>query len=169
LASAGAHAALVNATLDFTLTTGGPTPSGDFVFDTATNQFTSFLVQWDGNTYDFASKANADSYYSFLPVTGQQWCGIGRTFRGVCVGTDAFFLSFDDASEMGVSIPAASDLSNGLAAGTYDVTCRSAAGAPVTCPASESNAPESTSPLLLGLGLLWLGLRGQARRGSAGR
>jgi len=165
--SPGAHAGTVNATLDFTLTHGGPTPSGDFVFDTAANLFTSFLVHWDGNTYDFASIANADDYYSFLPVSGQLWCAIGKVSLGFCGGNDTFFLSFDDESQMGASVPPATDVSD-EANGIYSVTCRSAAGAPITCPASSSTTPESTSLLMLGSGLLCLMLRGRARSNRHG-
>jgi len=159
----GAHAALVNATLDFTLTHGGPTPSGDFVFDTTTNLFTSFLVQWDGNTYDFASIANTDDYYSFLPVSGQLWCAIGKVSLGFCGGNDAFFLSFDAASQMSASVPPATDVSV-EANGTYSVTCRSAAGAPIPCPASTSTTPEPSSLLMLGIGVLCLMPRWHVRR-----
>ncbi len=46
-------------TIHFSLVGGGPLPtSGSFVYDSTTNQFLSFTVQWNGLTYDLTSSAN---------------------------------------------------------------------------------------------------------------
>jgi hypothetical protein len=153
IAAPDAHAdTLVNATLDFTLSHGGPTPSGSFVFDFTKDEFTSFLVNWDGNVYDFSSEDNADNYYSFLPISGQEWCAVGKSLNSFCGGNDALFLSFGTAFEMGASVPFATDKADSDEAnGTYSVTCRSVTGSPITCPAAPTPEPGYTAILLVGL------------------
>ncbi len=161
----GAHAdTFVDATLSFTVSHGGPAPTGSFIFDYTTNQFTSFMVSWDGSVYDFASEDNADSYYSYLPISDKAWCAIGKSLDSYCGGNDSLFLSFGPAYQMGASVPFATDMAGSDEAdGTYSVTCQGANG-PIPCPAERPAVPEPSGlPLALlatgSVGVLALGLR----------
>lgn len=63
---------VTDATLNFTATTGGPTPTGSWSFDDTTQRFVSFTVSWDGVVVDFLSLAQNPS----VPVaTNGTWCG----------------------------------------------------------------------------------------------
>lgn len=47
-----AHAdSYTDATFNFTVTNGSPSPTGSFVFDDTTGTYTSFVVNWDGATF----------------------------------------------------------------------------------------------------------------------
>jgi hypothetical protein len=51
-----AHAdSLTDGTINFTVTSGSPAPTGSFVFDNTTSTFTSFTVGWDGVIYNFGT------------------------------------------------------------------------------------------------------------------
>ena len=49
---------ITDGTLNFTVSTGKPTPTGSFVFDNTTSTFMSFVVSWNGELFDFTSAAN---------------------------------------------------------------------------------------------------------------
>lgn len=62
---------VTDATLSFTATTGGPTPTGSWSFDDTTQSFVSFTVSWDGGVTHFESLARNPS----VPVaTNGTWC-----------------------------------------------------------------------------------------------
>jgi hypothetical protein len=51
-------------TITFTTASGlAPTGMGTFTYDTTTDQFTSFMVTWDGKTFDMTDNANSPSYF----------------------------------------------------------------------------------------------------------
>jgi PEP-CTERM motif-containing protein len=56
-----ASATLITYEIDFEAASigSGPTPTGTFTWDTSTDMFTSFMVSWDGNTFNLLSEANA--------------------------------------------------------------------------------------------------------------
>jgi hypothetical protein len=70
-----AHAdSYTDATFNFTVTNGSPSPTGSFVFDDTTGTYTSFVVNWDGATFDFVASG-------FLPAgilgSSGTWCTAG--------------------------------------------------------------------------------------------
>jgi hypothetical protein len=67
-----AHAdSFTNYTINFTLSSGSPLPTtGSIVYDTTTNQFTSFNVVWDTITFNLTSSANSPTLSNiFVPPT----------------------------------------------------------------------------------------------------
>jgi len=53
------HAAPILYNINFTLTSGPIIPgSGSFTFDTATNLFTTFNIEWSGSNYDLLTEVN---------------------------------------------------------------------------------------------------------------
>lgn len=48
-----AHATIVNGTLNFTVDNGSPAPTGSYVFNTTTNNWNNFTVNWDGGCFQF--------------------------------------------------------------------------------------------------------------------
>lgn len=63
---------VTEATLTFTATSGGPTPTGSWIFDDTRQVFTSWTVSWDGIDFSFTSLARNPS----VPVATQgTWCG----------------------------------------------------------------------------------------------
>lgn len=67
-----AHAdSLTDGTLNFTVTSGSPTPTGSFVWDSTTSTWNSFTVNWDGAVYNFAPQfTNLTDF-----ATSGSWCG----------------------------------------------------------------------------------------------
>ena len=60
--ASGACAAPLAYNINFTTTSGSPTPTGSFTYNSALadgTQFSSFLVDWDGLTFDFMTVANS--------------------------------------------------------------------------------------------------------------
>jgi hypothetical protein len=63
-----AMASTVSYTLDFTAYSSGLTPSsGSFVYNTTTDEFTSFVVDWDGAVYNMTTEANAPASAGLAP------------------------------------------------------------------------------------------------------
>ena len=62
-ALSSAHAAPVKYNIQFTTTSGSPTPaSGSFFYDPDVPVFSNFFVVWNAQTYDMTSAANAPSF-----------------------------------------------------------------------------------------------------------
>jgi hypothetical protein len=69
--ASGAFAGPINYVINFTTTSGSPTPTGSFTYDSAAalgSQFTAFVVVWDALTFDFTSQANT-------PIVNTVGCG----------------------------------------------------------------------------------------------
>jgi hypothetical protein len=88
-------------TLEFTVTSGSPTPTGSFTLDDTTNTFTSFTVNWDGAAFDFDGVLG-----SAIALSGY-WCGQASLFSAgiACVGNDG---TFAFANQLYNGIPVAS-------------------------------------------------------------
>jgi hypothetical protein len=68
IVASGAFAAPLACNINFTTTFGSPTPTGSFTDDSALvdgTQFSAFLVDWDGITFDFTSPANSGGTTKF--------------------------------------------------------------------------------------------------------
>jgi len=87
-------------TLDFTLISGSPAPTGSFVLDDSTNTFASFTVNWDGAAFDFGGTSG-----SAIPLSGY-WCGQGPLYisSAACAQEDG---TFSFASQLSNGIPSA--------------------------------------------------------------
>ncbi len=64
---------ITDGTINFTVSSGSPAPTGSFVFDNTTNAFTAFTVDWDGLVFDFTGEANG---LSAVTVSGCTSAGI---------------------------------------------------------------------------------------------
>src|SRR5260370_1013455 len=91
-AAPNAHAdSFTDGIINFTVTSGSPTPTGSFVFDNTTNAFTSFTVDWDGAVYDFSTSTIT---LAILGTSGG-WCASGlAATTGSCQGGPFQFCSF---------------------------------------------------------------------------
>jgi hypothetical protein len=100
-----AHAdAITDGTLHFTLSTGSlAAPTGSFVFDNTTNQFTSFLINWNGQVFDLI---NAFAAANDNPNTSlyQQvyWSSVAP---GPCAGATGAIANFNVLSNGGTCGP----------------------------------------------------------------
>jgi hypothetical protein len=79
----GTHSVLASPvpyTMDFNLSSGSILPtSGSFTYDSSTSTFTSFDVEWDGDTFDLTSAANTSPY---LPAYINQPCILSGSSTG---------------------------------------------------------------------------------------
>jgi hypothetical protein len=157
-AAASAAAAPIPYVINFTTTSGSPSPAaGGFQFDAATNLFSGFTVTWNQVVFDFTSQANLGQVtgacantspgtlqvFNFL--IGINDCG-GRTWTGLadtaCCGL-GILAKFN--IEQGVGFQEAFFINTGdnsryLASGTFIAT--------------PSQVPEPTTlPLLLSGGV----------------
>jgi hypothetical protein len=76
-------------TIDFTATSGSPTPVGSFDYDPAIPEFTNFLVVWDGMTFDLTNgvtSANDPYYGGPSPCDGAPFAPSGFSLLTTCPG-----------------------------------------------------------------------------------
>jgi hypothetical protein len=135
-------------TITFTVSSGGPTPTGSFVIDNGTGLFTSFSVSWNGEVYDFA--------VGLLPpppvfITGPfpfvgTWCGVGPD-GGNCMGDTRSGTDFGLAGPFFVTLGPPSTgtalSADAIASGSYTVT-----------ETTVTPEPSSVALMLAGIGVL---------------
>jgi hypothetical protein len=142
ISAPNAHAdSFTDGTINFTVTSGSPTPTGSFVFDNTTDTFTSFAVDWDGAVFACASLSCPSNLSANL--TGGNWCAAGPlSSNGVCAGPsfELGFVLFFPGPGTTFTDPAAA------ANGTFTVTTTSVA----------TPEPSSVALMLLGVGLLFV-------------
>lgn len=150
-----ASATIIQGTLNFAVTSGGPTPTGSFVWNSTTQDW-SLAVNWDGVIYDptLSSSATLTDFQH-----GGTWCAAGASsFHRACPPA-----LFQLRSPIGtfVTIPEAPSFANldAAAMGSYTVTDTETVATP---------EPSSLGIMLLGLGILTL-LWGLKRMGYPGR
>lgn len=70
---------ITDGTLNFTVTSGGPAPTGSFTLDNTTSTFTSFTVDWDGAVFNFAPFFNgaAGPFLTSEYLLPGKWCAAG--------------------------------------------------------------------------------------------
>jgi hypothetical protein len=89
-------------TLSFTVSTGSiPAPTGSFIYDNTTNQFTSFMITWDGLGFDLVSSSGSGGLDSINSVALQQsfWSS------APCAGTTAATANFNVLSNGAICGP----------------------------------------------------------------
>ena len=132
-----AHADSTDYTLSFILAMNGGSPNafsgGTVVLDNTTDTYTTFLVDWNGLSWDFSGNTSAN-----IPTTGS-WGGCALPGSTICGGGSA---------ELGIG--SAFLVSSGITSesskveGTYTLT-------PVGAP-----EPSSVALMLLGVGLVFV-------------
>jgi PEP-CTERM motif len=133
-----AHAdSLTDGTINFTVTSGSPAPTGFFVFDNTTSTFTSFTVGWDGVIYNFGTSGIT------LAELGSSgfWCAAGPVSLSPGCPAEVVRLAI-------LVLPEAPDDFSGpfpVANGTYTVT-ETAVATP---------EPSSLALMLSGVGLVF--------------
>ena len=137
---------IIDGTLNFTVTSGSPSPTGSFVFDNTTNAFTSFTVDWDGVVYNYAAEGIT---LASLGLSGS-WCAYAPlNFSGICAQESGFLAGFPSFFLAGgfPRIPELFTFSDARAgaSGTYTVT-ETAVATP---------EPSSLALMLSGVGLLF--------------
>jgi hypothetical protein len=136
-------------TITFTVSSGGPDASGSFVIDNATGQFTSFLVNWNGNVYDFGVGLVPPPPVFIsgpFPFSGT-WCGVGPD-GGTCMGDSSSVTNFGLAGPFFVTTGPPSTgtalSADAIASGSYTVT-------ETVVPTPE---PSSVALMFSGIGVL---------------
>lgn len=116
-----------NGTINFSVATGSPAPTGSFILDTTTDTFESFNVEWDGQAWSASPLTlSSTDLNSFL--SGGTWCAAGPANDSPCLGSGAIVFFFADGAE-GVFADAPYTFANffSAATGTYSITETSAA------------------------------------------
>jgi hypothetical protein len=136
-----AHAdSITDGTINFTVSSGSPAPTGSFSFDNTTNAFTSVDVEWDGGEFLFSPL-----FGMVVPptATSGSWSAADPsvTFNQFGPAIFALFIGLTTLSTF--SGPAFTD-PNAIADGTFTVT---------SCATSE---PSSVALTLLGVGLVFV-------------
>jgi hypothetical protein len=138
-----AHAdSITNGTINFTVSSGSPAPTGSFSFDNTTNAFTSVDVEWDGGEFLFSPlfgivvppTTTSGSWSAAGPsVTFNQFGAIFALFIGLTTLSTFSGSAFTDFTDP-----------NAIADGTFTLT---------SCATSE---PSSVALTLLGVGLVFV-------------
>lgn len=173
-AAASATAAPVAYNITFTETSGGTAPtSGSFLYDSATETFSSFIIEWNARSFDLTSSANspavsgpcntaaANSADFFTYLAGATPCA-SRVWNASEVATTFSFRSF---SLGGGRFPIASATSPD---GLIDASGRGAFSVSLAGAATEVPEPSSWVLMLSGGTLVaWRRRRDLARQWSA--
>lgn len=146
-------------TLDFTVTSGSPAPTGSFILDNTTDTFGSFTVNWDGATYNFSGVLG-----SAIALSGY-WCAEGPFYSSsiACLqnlGTFAF------ANQLSNGLPAPAFV--GASTGPFTELSAFAYGSYTTTETAVPT-PEPSSLALIMLGLVAFSLSTARKSMSRGR
>jgi hypothetical protein len=147
-------------TLNFTTTSGSPTPTGSFIYDNTMNSLTSYTINWDGVAFDFTGLFGTASL-SILTSSGS-WCAVANILSATtCLGEANFQIipsnnPIPHVDDLPINTPFTNP--NAIATGTYTVTT-----------ASGTAVPEPSALALLGTALAGLILVSSraGRRGPA--
>ena len=120
LAAMNAHAdSFVDGTLNFTVTAGGPAPTGSFVYDTTTDELTSYTVEWDGATYNLVADFSGFSLAEY--ELGGFWCAAAPANSTSPCGVPPGDVVLNGLGQGNATIQTFTDRSAG-ASGTYTVS-----------------------------------------------
>jgi hypothetical protein len=139
-----AHAdSITNGTINFTVSSGSPAPTGSFSFDNTTNAFTSVEVEWDGGGFLFSPL-----FGIVVPptTTSGSWSAAGPSVTFNQFGPAIFALFIGPTTLSTFSPSAFTDFTdpNAIAGGTFTLTS-------VATP-----EPSSVALMLLGVGLVFV-------------
>jgi len=146
-AAPNAHAdSIITGTINFTVLSGGPTPTAYFEFDNNLNVFTGFFVNWNGAPFDFSAFSELcdrceNTSLAELVQSGSWFAATGH--QAVPGGGGFVFLGFAVSPPIEAS-PTWTD-PTASASGTYEVIITSV-------PTPE---PGSLAFMLSGVGLMF--------------
>ena len=150
--------------ISFTLTTGTTAPtSASFVYDSAAvagARFSSFVVNWDGLTFDLTASANHPSTFfgtgckldGFLLLSGISVCTPPgqQSWKGAITSLASFYF-----------IENAAPIDFALVGGSLEITGTAKSG---TGSYSISQVPEPSTALLVLAPLAWLAAKRRSRK-----
>jgi PEP-CTERM motif len=147
IAAPNAHAdSSTDGTINFTVSSGGPTPTGSFVFDDTTDTLTSYTVTWDGVLFNLQPLLSSFTLVD-LEASGT-WCGVasGATPPDGCFGPGEMTLSTLSflVANTGTGVYT---INSAVASGSYVVTATTVAPTP---------EPGSVALMLLGVGVVFV-------------
>jgi MYXO-CTERM domain-containing protein len=157
----------VDYTINFTTTSGSPSPtSGSFTYDSTTDQFTNFIVDWDNLEFDLTASANAPANfgaptgcsgaslpgYGFLLMSQAiMGCNVTYEWFGFAVPNIAT-AEFDFFASASINSVDAIITDNPLPSGSAPV----GASGDWSIAAVTTPEPSTAPPMLAGLGVLGL-------------
>lgn len=147
IAAPNAHAdSSTDGTINFTVSSGGPIPTGSFVFDDTTDTLTSYTVTWDGVLFNLQPLLSSFTLVD-LEAAGT-WCGVasGATPPDGCFGPGEMTLSTLSflVANTGTGVYT---INSAVASGSYVVTANTVAPTP---------EPGSVALMLLGVGVVFV-------------
>uniref|UniRef100_Q020Y6 Ice-binding protein C-terminal domain-containing protein n=1 Tax=Solibacter usitatus (strain Ellin6076) TaxID=234267 RepID=Q020Y6_SOLUE len=152
---------------------GSPTPTaGSFTYDAVTTQFSSFLVDWHGATFDLTISANSPIGSNGCSATAAQFFAVMTGGPGACAGTNTLgWLAAITSPGQGAF--AISDTGTGSGPPVVGIGNQTVSPALLTVSTSTSGsflvtevtqAPEPSSLVLAVGGIVLLGFTRRTRR-----
>ena len=87
---------ITDGTLNFTASSGSPTPSGSFVYDNTTNSVISYTLNWDGARYDITTPLKIISPSITILTQPGNWCATASSFSISFLCTNFHNQTFED-------------------------------------------------------------------------
>lgn len=143
---------IIDGTVDFTVTSGSPTPTGSFVYDQTTSTLSSYSVSWDGVTFDMTSHMDA----AFRVLSNLEASG---TWNAALFGRPDFFAQFQmltASADMTPVLETTTSTQGASANGDYTVSTGTTG--------TTASVPEPASIALFAAALLGLGFLARHKR-----
>jgi len=87
---------IIDGTLNFTASSGSPTPTGGFVYDDTTNSVISYTMNWNGANYDLTTPLKILAPSLTTLTQPGDWCATASTFSISFLCTNIHNQTFED-------------------------------------------------------------------------